>query len=58
LSLKKKISQNTYHGIILAVKHKQFIHMGIKKIRKFGLKNQVIYDLKYLFPLKETDIRL
>jgi UDP-N-acetyl-D-galactosamine dehydrogenase len=58
LSLKKKINQNTYHGIILAVKHKQFIHMGIKKIRKFGLKNQVIYDLKYLFPLKETDIRL
>jgi UDP-N-acetyl-D-galactosamine dehydrogenase len=58
LSLKKRINQNTYHGIILAVKHKQFIHMGIKKIRKFGLKNQVIYDLKYLFPLKETDIRL
>lgn len=58
LSLKKKINQNTYHGIILAVKHKEFIHMGIKKIRKFGLKNQVIYDLKYLFPVKETDIRL
>jgi UDP-N-acetyl-D-galactosamine dehydrogenase len=58
LSLKKKINQNTYHGIVLAVKHKQFVHMGIKKIRKFGVKNRVIYDLKYLFPLGKTDVRL
>ena len=57
-SLKKKINRNTYHGIILAVKHKQFIHMGIKKIGKFGVKNRVIYDLKYLFPLGKTDARL
>jgi len=49
LLLKRKIKNNFYNGIILAVKHKKFIDMGIKKIKKLGKKNLIIYDLKYIF---------
>jgi len=56
--LKKKIKNNFYHGIILAVKHKKFLDIGINKIKKFGKKNHVIYDLKYIFPSHKTDLRM
>jgi UDP-N-acetyl-D-galactosamine dehydrogenase len=58
ISLKKKIKNNFYDGIILAVKHRQFINIGITKIKKFAKKNHVIYDLKYIFPSHETDLRM
>lgn len=54
----KKPKFNKYDGIIIAVAHKQFKKMGIKKISKFGKKKNVIYDLKYIFPRENTDIRL
>lgn len=47
-----------YDGIILAVGHKQFKDMGIDKIRGFGAKSHVLYDLKYIFPVGLTDLRL
>ena len=47
-----------YDAIIIAVAHTQFKEMGIKKIRKMGKKNCVIFDLKYLFDKSETDVRL
>ena len=58
ISLKQKIKNNYYDGIILAVKHKKFIDMGLNKIRKFGKKNNVIFDLKYIFSKNLTDIRI
>jgi UDP-N-acetyl-D-glucosamine/UDP-N-acetyl-D-galactosamine dehydrogenase len=51
-------SKDYYDGIIIAVSHKQFIKMGIKKIRSFGIREHVLYDLKYLFSKDLTDIRL
>jgi UDP-N-acetyl-D-galactosamine dehydrogenase len=58
LLLKRKIKNNFYNGIILAVKHKKFIDMGIKKIKKLGKKNLIIYDLKYIFKSHQTDLRM
>lgn len=49
---------NAYDGIILAVAHKQFREMGIDKIRAFGKTTHVLYDLKYLFPVEASDLRL
>ena len=54
----KKPKSKTYDGIIIVVAHKQFKKMGIKKISKFGKEKHVIYDLKYIFPKKYTDLRL
>lgn len=47
-----------YDGIILAVAHNQFIEMGVEQIRLFGTLNHVLYDLKYMFPVDMTDLRL
>ena len=49
---------NHYDGIILAVAHQEFSHMGIDSIRALGKKEHVLYDLKYLFEKEKTDIRL
>ncbi len=47
-----------YDAIILAVSHRQFAEMGIDRIRQLGKTQHVLYDLKYLFPADQTDLRL
>ncbi len=51
-------SKNKYDAIIIAVAHDVFKNLGISKIRSFGKKNHLIYDLKSLFSSKESDMRL
>lgn len=48
----------TYDGIILAVRHTQFAEMGAAKLRSFGKNEHVLYDLKHILPLVESDLRL
>ena len=47
-----------YDGIVLAVAHHQFKTMGSKAIRALGKPEHVLYDLKYLLPADESDLRL
>lgn len=54
----KKLKKNTYEGVIIAVGHKKFKDLGIKAIKRLCKKNHVIYDLKYLFPKNQVDLRL
>jgi UDP-N-acetyl-D-glucosamine/UDP-N-acetyl-D-galactosamine dehydrogenase len=49
---------NYYDCIILAVAHQDFLDLGVSAIRSFGKKNSIIYDLKFMFPSGETDLRL
>jgi UDP-N-acetyl-D-galactosamine dehydrogenase len=49
---------NTYHVIILAVAHRQFIEMGGKGIRNYGSNRSIIYDLKNVLAKDESDMRL
>ena len=58
VSLLEEINSNFYDGIILAVSHKKFKKMGLNKIKSFGKQKHIIYDLKYLFPSDQVDIRL
>jgi UDP-N-acetyl-D-glucosamine/UDP-N-acetyl-D-galactosamine dehydrogenase len=58
LNLLDEVQANEYDAIIIAVSHKQFKKMGIDKIRSFGKSKHVIYDLKYLFPSGQVDMRL
>jgi UDP-N-acetyl-D-galactosamine dehydrogenase len=58
IDLIKKIEVNQYDGIIIAVAHKQFKKLGIKKIKSYGKPNHVLYDLKYLFSAEQVDKRL
>ncbi len=51
--------KGTYHGVIIAVGHKQFKDMGEQGIREFCSKDCcVVYDLKYVFDHGVTDLRL
>jgi UDP-N-acetyl-D-galactosamine dehydrogenase len=58
IKLIEKIKPNEYDAIVIAVAHKQFKNMGIKKIRSFGKSKHVVYDLKYLFTSEQVDKRL
>lgn len=49
---------STYDGIVLAVAHDAFLKMGAQVIRSFGRTEHVLYDLKYLLPVSDSDIRL
>lgn len=54
----KSPKKGTYDGIILAVAHNQFKDMPASAIRSFGRSEHILYDLKYVFPRNETDLRL
>lgn len=58
LTLLEQPEQQAYDGIVIAVAHQQFKQMGITAIRSFGKAQHVLYDLKYLFPLEASDLRL
>ena len=47
-----------YQAIVLAVSHRQFAELGSRAIRGFGVRNAVLFDVKYLFPASESDGRL
>lgn len=48
----------SYDAIILAVAHRQFSDMGAAAIRALGKSTHVLYDLKYLLPAQDSDLRL
>ena len=50
--------QDYYDAIILAVGHSSFVEMGIETIKSFAKTAHLIYDLKYIFPSCNTDLRL
>jgi len=58
LTLTKSPKKGIYDAIILAVAHNEFKIMGVSEIRELGNDNHVLYDLKYIFPKSEVDIRL
>ncbi|CAI8978144.1 Vi polysaccharide biosynthesis protein VipA/TviB [Pseudomonas sp. IT-P258] len=48
----------SYDGIVLAVAHNEFAAMGAENIRKLGKAEHVLYDLKYLLDVSQSDLRL
>lgn len=58
MSLISELEIGKYDGIILAVDHDEFKEMGSVKIRALGKVNHVLYDVKHVFNLNESDIRL
>jgi UDP-N-acetyl-D-galactosamine dehydrogenase len=58
ISTINQLRPSTYDAIILAVAHDQFRDMGVEGIRAMGTPSHVLYDLKYLFPAQDSDLRL
>tara|TARA_B110000977_G_scaffold201788_1_gene298660 strand:+ start:20732 stop:22012 length:1281 start_codon:yes stop_codon:yes gene_type:complete len=58
LAISNYPERKKYDAIILAVSHDDFIAMGVDELRSFTKDINIIYDLKYLLPIQESDLRL
>jgi len=50
--------EGAYDGVILAVAHDAFRAQGVAALRAYGREVHVLYDLKHLFGVDESDLRL
>lgn len=50
--------QGAYAGVVLAVAHSEFREMGAEAIRAQGQAGALVYDLKYVLPAQDVDLRL
>lgn len=53
-----KLENGIYDAVVLAVAHTQFATLGAQGIRALGKPAHVLYDLKYILPAEQTDLRL
>ena len=54
----KKLANNQYDAIIIAVAHREFLAMGVGNIRKLGKNVHVLFDVKHILPKDSVDGRL
>lgn len=54
----QQLQNNHYDAIVLAIGHQNFIDLGYKNIRNLGKEKCVIYDLKHILELDQSDLRL
>jgi UDP-N-acetyl-D-galactosamine dehydrogenase len=53
-----ELQEGTYDAVIVAVAHKEFVTMGIEKIRALGKSKHILFDVKHIFPKESVDARL
>ena len=58
LVVSKPAEGGVYDAVLVAVAHEEFREMGVKAIRELGKSKHVLYDLKYVLPKDDVDIRL
>ncbi len=49
---------DSYDAIILAVAHREFRELSVEVIRGWGKPEHVLYDLKFVLPKRDVDLRL
>ena len=57
IRLRKRLNKNYYDILILAVPHKVFNDLGVKKIKSYLKKKSLFYDLKWMFKPEYSDLR-
>lgn len=58
ITLIEQPDAKAYDGIVLAVAHKQFAELGAARMREFCRDDHILYDLKYVLPSYQSDLRL
>lgn len=58
LELVREPEPGTYDAVVLAVAHKEFAELGVDRLRQLGREEHVLYDLKYIIPADQSDLRL
>ena len=54
----RKLSQNTYDAVLIAVAHEEFKAIGFANVKNLCKKTNVIFDLKNLFNSNQVDLKL
>ncbi|MEI8608445.1 Vi polysaccharide biosynthesis UDP-N-acetylglucosamine C-6 dehydrogenase TviB [Enterovibrio sp. Hal110] len=54
----QQLPTEQYDAVVMAVSHKEFVEMGSEQIRSSCKPSHVLYDLKYILPANESDLRL
>lgn len=54
----KEPEHGVYDAVVIAVGHQIFADLGAAGIRAFGKEHHVLYDLKYVLPAGDSDVRL
>lgn len=49
---------NEYDGIVVAVAHNEFVKLGSEGCKQFGKVTNVLVDLKNIFSVSESDLRI
>ena len=57
-SLVEEPKNEYYDVIILAVDHSIFCSMPVSEVKKFGIDEAIVFDVKSIFPIQDTDDRL
>ena len=55
---KNRIMNDYYDSALIAVAHNSFREMGSSQIKKFCKSNNILYDIKSIFPTEEVDLQL
>lgn len=58
IELISELKNRSYDAIVLAVDHSDYKSWGEQKIRKLGKQKHVLYDVKYVLPYGQSDLRL
>ncbi len=58
LALVPALENGKYDAIVLAVAHRQFVEMGVARIRALGKPGCVLFDVKNVLPREAVDDRL
>lgn len=58
ISLVDVPEERAYDGIVLAVAHQEFLAVEPAQIRAFGKDTSVVFDVKSVLPIEDSDLRL
>ena len=58
VKIQDELQEAKYDAVIFAVAHDEFKKLGIDGVKKYCKEKSVLYDLKYVLPKNESDIRL
>ncbi|RBP83280.1 Vi polysaccharide biosynthesis UDP-N-acetylglucosamine C-6 dehydrogenase TviB [Marinomonas rhizomae] len=58
IELISELKEGYYDAIVLAVDHSDYKNWGEEKIRSLGKEKHVLYDVKHVLKISESDIRL
>jgi UDP-N-acetyl-D-galactosamine dehydrogenase len=58
LKLTRTLRPGSYDAVVVAVAHREFRELGVRRVRRLGRRKHVLYDIKHLFPAAAVDARL